>query len=270
MYRTCSAVVLATLITVPVAGQGPLETPAPAAAVQPEIRDGRDYRVYDRSGNPSSLEAVVAASLSDEVLLVGEEHDDMIGHAFQTRLLEVVLDRIAAPSAAGRDVVLSLEMFERDVQYIVDEYLSGEISEDHFLRSSRPWPDYEGRYRPAVEVARERGVPLVAANAPRRYVSRVTSLARDEPECHLFTGVVGRRDGTRGDRGARSTHRGLRHSLRGVISRRGVDRNPGAHRGLPPRHTDDDGRDDEGRRHRRVVGHGARYPGGLRGPYPQA
>jgi len=176
MYRTCTVVVLAALISVPVAAQGPLEAPAPAAAVQPEIREGRDYRVYDRSGNPSSLEAIVVASLGDEVLLVGEEHDDMIGHAFQTQLLEAVLDRIASPSAAGRDVVLSLEMFERDVQYIVDEYLNGEISEDHFLRSSRPWPDYEGRYRPAVEVARERGVPLVAANAPRRYVSRVTSL----------------------------------------------------------------------------------------------
>lgn len=176
--RTSSALLLATLaslaVSMPVVGQEPLDPHS--APVQPEIREGRDYRVYDRNGDRSSLEALVMASLGDEVLLVGEEHDDMIGHAFQTALLDLVVDRIGSPSGAGRDVVLSLEMFERDVQYIVDEYLAGEISEDHFLRSSRPWPDYEGRYRPAVEVAREEGVPIVAANAPRRYVSRVTSL----------------------------------------------------------------------------------------------
>jgi uncharacterized iron-regulated protein len=66
-------------------------------------------------------------------------------------------------------------MFERDVQYVLDEYLDGLVSEDHFLRSSRPWPEYEERYRPLVETARAHGIPVVAANAPRRYVNRVTN-----------------------------------------------------------------------------------------------
>jgi uncharacterized iron-regulated protein len=65
-------------------------------------------------------------------------------------------------------------MFERDVQYVLDEYLAGLISEEHFLRSSRPWDDYQARYRPLVETAKEHGAPVVAANAPRRYVNRVT------------------------------------------------------------------------------------------------
>jgi len=65
-------------------------------------------------------------------------------------------------------------MFERDVQYVVDEYLRDEITEDHFLRSARPWEDYEARYRPLVEAAKASGDPIVAANAPRRYVNRVT------------------------------------------------------------------------------------------------
>ncbi|MDE0898991.1 MAG: ChaN family lipoprotein [Longimicrobiales bacterium] len=141
---------------------------------QPEIVDGEDYRVFDRNGNPSSLQAIVSASLSGDVLLVGEEHDDMIGHAFQTALVDLALKKIGSPQGAGRPVLLSLEMFERDVQYVVDEYLQGLISESHFLRSSRPWDDYETRYRPAVEAAREHDAPVIASNAPRRYVNRVS------------------------------------------------------------------------------------------------
>jgi uncharacterized iron-regulated protein len=140
-----------------------------------EIVEGRDYRVYDREGSPTSIAAIVRASLGEEVLLVGEEHDDMVGHALEVLLFETVLEEIGGPARSGRTVVLSMEMFERDVQYVVDEYLSGLISEENFLRSVRPWPYYEARYRPLVEAARSAGVSLVAANAPRRYVSRVSA-----------------------------------------------------------------------------------------------
>lgn len=146
--------------------------------LQPEIEDGVDYVVYDRNGNRSSLMAIVSSTVGDDVLLVGEEHDDMIGHAFETELFETVLSAIGSPSGSGRPVVLSMEMFERDVQYVVDEYLEDLISEDHFLRSSRPWDDYEARYRPLVEAAKRVGAAIVAANAPRRYVNRVS---RDGP-----------------------------------------------------------------------------------------
>jgi len=139
------------------------------------IADGVDYRVYDRNGQVTTLSAIIDGSLGAEVLLVGEEHDDMVGHAFQTVLLNEVVRRIRSGSGAGRTVLLSLEMFERDVQYVVDEYLAGLITEAHFLRSSRPWDDYQGRYRPLVEHARAFGLPVIAANAPRRYVNRVTN-----------------------------------------------------------------------------------------------
>jgi len=142
---------------------------------QPHIEEGVDYRVYDRSGTRVLLPEIVSAVLGEDVLIVGEEHDDMIGHAFETALLDKVLEEVGGAARSGRTVVLSLEMFERDVQYVLDEYLEGLISEDHFLRSSRPWDDYEIRYRPLVESARLAGAPVVAANAPRRYVNRVSS-----------------------------------------------------------------------------------------------
>lgn len=141
------------------------------------LLEGVDYLVYDREGNPSSLRAVVAAAASGEVLLVGEEHDDMVGHEIEAVLLDLLADELES-AQPGRSLVLSMEMFERDVQYVLDEYLADLISEDHFLRSSRPWDDYEARYRPLIETAKTRAIPVVAANAPRRYVSRVTSHGR--------------------------------------------------------------------------------------------
>ena len=137
---------------------------------------GTDFRVYDARGVPTPLGVIVNAATGAEVLLLGEEHDDMVGHALQTALFDSVHAR-AVPTARG--VVLSLEMFERDVQYVVDEYLADQISEAHFLSSARPWDDYARRYRPIVERAKAAELPVVAANAPRRYVNRVT---REGPE----------------------------------------------------------------------------------------
>jgi uncharacterized iron-regulated protein len=70
-------------------------------------------------------------------------------------------------------------MFERDVQTVLDGYLAGLITERHFLLSSRPWGNYETDYRPLVEYAREHRLPVIAANAPARYVSRVSSQGPD-------------------------------------------------------------------------------------------
>jgi uncharacterized iron-regulated protein len=51
----------------------------------------------------------------------------------------------------------------------MSEYLAGSIQERDLLRDARPWPNYTNDYRPMVELARSRGLPVICANAPRRY-----------------------------------------------------------------------------------------------------
>ncbi|KXZ48240.1 hypothetical protein GPECTOR_29g20 [Gonium pectorale] len=75
--------------------------------------------------------------------------------------------------ALRRPVALSLEMFERDVQAVMDEFLAGAVTEADLMKDARPWPNYVVDYRPLVLAAREAGAPVVCANAPRRYVSLV-------------------------------------------------------------------------------------------------
>lgn len=159
---------LAALCALAPAAHARAQRPAPSAQA------GQDFRVYDSSGRPSSLDEVVGAMASADAVLVGEEHDDAVGHRLEAELLRRAFDRYGAHGAKpARRLALSLEMFERDVQTVVDEYLSGLISERHFLLSSRPWRNYGSDYRPLVEFALAHGMPVIAANAPARYVSRV-------------------------------------------------------------------------------------------------
>lgn len=144
---------------------------APAA---PQVT-AESYRVYRPDGRAATLDDVVAAMADVDVLFVGEEHDDPGAHYLEAELLRRAYERYNAK----RPVTLSLEMFERDVQEVVDEYLAGLITEKHFLSSSRPWPRYTTDYRPMVEFAKDHRVPVVAANAPGRYANRAARLGRD-------------------------------------------------------------------------------------------
>jgi len=133
------------------------------------------FRVYDGNGNPASIDQVLKALDTTDAVFLGEEHDDPVTHAIEAEIFK----RAVAQYGPKRRVALSLEMFERDVQIVVDEYLSGLISEDHFLLSSRPWKNYKTDYRPLVELAKQQKLTVIAANAPRRYVNMVSRNGRD-------------------------------------------------------------------------------------------
>ncbi|MDM8551347.1 ChaN family lipoprotein [Desulfobacterales bacterium HSG2] len=136
------------------------------------------YRIYNSEGRPATYDNVTEATRTADVVFVGEKHDDPAAHALQAALLKGIHSLYArgAESAHERPVILSVEMFERDVQIVLDEYLAGLIPEKHFLECSRPWGNYFTDYRPLIEFARENRIPVIAANAPRRYVNRVSRL----------------------------------------------------------------------------------------------
>ncbi len=145
----------------------------------PADRDyAEHYRVFTGDGQPAALQDIVDAMDSVEVVLMGEIHTDPVGHWIEAELFERALELVGVGLETGvrRAAALSLEMFERDVQGILDEYLQDLITETQFKANARPWEHYDTDYRPMVEAAKAAGVPVLAANAPRRYVNRVTRL----------------------------------------------------------------------------------------------
>ncbi len=137
------------------------------------------YRLYKPDGQPATLDDVASALARAEVVFIGESHDDPGAHALQLDLLRAAQARYGADAARRRQVALSLEMFERDVQLPLDEYLAGLIPENQFLACSRPWNNYQSDYRPLVEFAKAQRIPVVAANPPRRYVNLVGREGRE-------------------------------------------------------------------------------------------
>jgi uncharacterized iron-regulated protein len=151
----------------PAVAQPPPHGDPPADA--PPFDPAGRFAVYTAAGARADLDAVVAAMAEADVVFLGEIHNDPTAHALQRVLLEAAHRRYGA----ARPVALSLEMVERDAQLVLDEYLAGLIRERDFLAASRPWGNYRTDYRPLVEYAKAHGLPVVAANAPGRYVSRV-------------------------------------------------------------------------------------------------
>jgi len=103
-----------------------------------------------------------------DVILLGELHDHIIGHAVQLAVVEDVMDKYPGS-------VLALEMLERDEQFILDDYMESLITAKTFerLTHSTNWGSKDGWsawYLPIINAAKERGGKVVAANAPRRYV----------------------------------------------------------------------------------------------------
>jgi uncharacterized iron-regulated protein len=100
------------------------------------------------------------------VIFIGEEHESRVSHDAELTILKGLAKRES-------NLVLALEMFERDVQDILDAYLTRKISEKEFLEQSRPWPNYLEDYRPLIEFAKRKGMPVIAANIPRRAAAAV-------------------------------------------------------------------------------------------------
>jgi uncharacterized iron-regulated protein len=146
---------------------GLLAACASASVVSAGTLPSSDFRVVvPTTGERITMERMIAGLTRAEVVFFGEQHDDPETH----RVEAIVLDAIGR---SNRPVVLSLEMFERDVQTALDDYLAGRMSETDFLAVSRPWPRYATDYRPLVELAKARGWPVIASNVPRPFASAI-------------------------------------------------------------------------------------------------
>jgi uncharacterized iron-regulated protein len=123
--------------------------------------------VASATGKTIPFSEMADSAAKADVIFFGEQHDDDETHRAELALLKSIGDR-------RQTVILSLEMFERDVQAQLDAYLAGTMSEEDFRAQSRPWPNYAADYRPLLELAKEKKWRVIASNVPRRLASGVS------------------------------------------------------------------------------------------------
>jgi uncharacterized iron-regulated protein len=125
------------------------------------------FKLFDSKGKEINYDKMLADIAQNDILLFGEYHDNPICHWLQYQVTQDLI------SLKEKKVQLGFEMFERDVQIVVDEYVSGIIKEDKFMSDSRPWKNYKTDYKPLVQLAVEHNLKVSATNVPRRYASLV-------------------------------------------------------------------------------------------------
>lgn len=139
--------------------------PAATAPVVGEIR-------HLPTGVQVSAEQMAAIATDARLIYVGETHDNPASHRIELQLLQALAERYPQRAALG------MEMFTPEQQPVLDDWVAGRLSEKEFLKQSRwyqVWSfDYDF-YRPLLQLARERRIPVIGLNAPKELVRAVGS-----------------------------------------------------------------------------------------------
>lgn len=127
---------------------------------------GQAYRIYTSDGSEVSFEKMIRGMEKSDIVLLGELHNNPIAHWMQLLVVETL-------DSNGHNLALGAEMYERDDQLIIDEYLGGVIREKNLEQEAKLWPNDETDYRPVLNYCKDNGIPFYATNVPRRYASLV-------------------------------------------------------------------------------------------------
>lgn len=114
----------------------------------------------------------LAQKLKDrDVIFIGEFHGNQASHLLQMQLQTALFE-------LRPQQILSMEMFNRDQQTVLNRYLDDEIGEKYLINEAPTWPNYAGSYRPMVEFAKQHFIPVIAANASADIVRCIGSYGK--------------------------------------------------------------------------------------------
>lgn len=128
------------------------------------------YRLFDGKGKEVDYGDLVKAATKADIIFFGEMHDNPICHWLE---LELTKDLYAEKKDR---LILGMEMFERDNQLLLNEYLSKMIRKKDFEAEAKLWKNYGTDYAPLVDWAQANKVPVIATNIPRRYAAIVNRM----------------------------------------------------------------------------------------------
>ena len=153
------------------AGMGAATLAAGAAknanASAPPKNERDAWRVFDAQTGKEIKWSDLSKRLADaRIIFMGEQHDDPETHRAELTLLQTVAE-------THKNLIFALEMFERDQQAPLDNYLAGKITNAELAAQTKLWPNYPTDYRPLIDFCKTNQIPVVASNAPARLVRRV-------------------------------------------------------------------------------------------------
>lgn len=124
-------------------------------------------RVQDRE--TIGVDTMIGEMKDAQVVLIGERHDVPAHHRLQLEVIQQL-------AAEGKTVAIGMEMFEGVAQPALDAWSSGKVPEEAFRKVfAWNWRNLSFElYRDILIFARDRQIPLIALNAPRSLVQKVS------------------------------------------------------------------------------------------------
>lgn len=125
----------------------------------PPLSNAYSFAIIDsKTQNMLTIQNLAQAIEKSDVVFIGEFHGNHASHLLEMQL-QTALYKLRPQQ------VLSMEMFNRDQQTILNRYLDDEVGEKYLINEAPAWPNYTGSYRPMVEFAKQHFIPVIAANA---------------------------------------------------------------------------------------------------------
>jgi uncharacterized iron-regulated protein len=128
-------------------------------------QEKKAYQLFDKNGKKVNYDKLLKATEKAQIVLFGEYHNNAISHWLELELTKDLAEKKA--------LILGAEMIETDNQVPLNQYLKGEINQKKLDSTARLWPNYKTDYKPLVDFAKERNIPFIATNIPRRFASIV-------------------------------------------------------------------------------------------------
>ncbi|KNB60817.1 MULTISPECIES: ChaN family lipoprotein [Chryseobacterium] len=124
------------------------------------------YQFYDQKGKEIKTDKLVRELAKYDVVFFGENHNNSINHWLQLKITEALYEK------KNGQLILGAEMFERDNQAQLDQYVEGKIDAKTLKDSARLWNNFSTDYKPLVDFAKNKKLKFIATNIPRRYASK--------------------------------------------------------------------------------------------------
>jgi uncharacterized iron-regulated protein len=154
------------------AGTKPMPGPAVAKILGVSEVFRRGQIVDMTLGKDVSFGRLVDHAASQDVVFVGEIHNDPTDHLIEVQILQGLFAR-------NSSWTLAMEFFQQDQQAVLDGYTMGEMTEEEFLGKvdwKKTWGFPYLYYRPLMLMAKQQRLKVLALNAPADIVGKV---ARD-------------------------------------------------------------------------------------------
>ncbi|WP_185287234.1 ChaN family lipoprotein [Chryseobacterium lactis] len=126
------------------------------------------YQFYDKKGKEVKTDKLVKELAEYDVIFFGENHNSSINHWLQLKITEALYEK------KNGQLILGAEMFERDNQPQLNQYLNGTFDAKTLKDSARLWNNYATDYKPLVDFAKAKKLSFIATNIPRRYASQTS------------------------------------------------------------------------------------------------